>query len=354
MKRKRAGFPPGGLAVMFALLALLLVPLVPSSGNVDEMETLIASSEYLSTPVDSADGDDLQWDEGEDAISTLADTPIGDENALYTPFVNVNSSTDATPFPQTASVPLVSPASSTAAAIEISASPSPTPVIKLSMSDFSGGGEVKRENYDSATKTYHDDSITVTGYREKHDGTLYYVADVTIAHASQFRTAIAGTPKNSARAGIVKLSRRVNAVVSINGDFYQNRSGGYLVRQGVVLSKSLSNDLDLLVVDYEGDLHCISAADKKKEIAALQGNIYQCFCFGPVLIRDGELVKLPKSYPFGIDDLNPRAAIGQLGPRHYLLVVASGRSDDSRSITVETLQKYMQYKGCIQAFNLDG
>lgn len=224
----------------------------------------------------------------------------------------------------------------------------------LPMDDFSGGTELLKSGYSTDRRVYQDESITVVTYQERVNYTIYSVAEVTIADASQLRTAIAGTPSSPARSKMGSLAGRVNAVVAIDGDYYADRKGAYAVRQGQLLSDSFASDLDLLVIDYNGDFHCIFAQNKEEEIARLEGQIYQCLSFGPVLIRDGEKIDYPADYQFGLDYLNPRAGIGQLGERKYLLVVASGRLDNSMSITAATLRDYMYEKGCVQAYNVDG
>jgi len=224
----------------------------------------------------------------------------------------------------------------------------------LPMDDFSGGTLPLESGYSEDRRVYEDESITVVTYQEKWDGTIYTVAEVTIAHPSQLRTAIAGTPSSPARSKMVKLAGRVNAVVAIDGDYYADRKGAYAVRQSQLLSDSFASDLDLLVIDYNGDFHCILASEKAEAIPALEGQIYQCISFGPVLIRDGEKIEYPADYQFGLDYLNPRAGIGQMGERKYMLVVASGRTQQSLAITAGKLQDFMHAKGCVQAYNVDG
>lgn len=224
----------------------------------------------------------------------------------------------------------------------------------LPMDDFSGGTTPLEGAFSEDRRVYKDDSIEVVTYQEKWDGTIYSVAEVTIAHPSQLRTAIAGTAASPARSKMIRLAQRVNAVVAIDGDYYADRKGAYAVRQGQLLSDSFASDLDLLVIDYNGDFHGILASEKEEAIAALEGQIYQCISFGPVLIRDGEKIEYPADYQFGLDYLNPRAGIGQMGERKYMLVVASGRLQNSMAITAGKLQDFMHAKGCVQAYNVDG
>ena len=225
---------------------------------------------------------------------------------------------------------------------------------RLPMDDFSGGTPLLAEGFSEDKFTYSDPSITVKVYQEKVDYTIYTVADITIADPCQLRTAIAGTPTSAARSRMTKLAERVNAVVAIDGDYYADRKGAFAVRQGTLLSHSINSDLDLLVIDYNGDFHGVLASEKKDLLDTYKGQIYQCLCFGPVIIRDGEKIDYNPRYAFGCNYLNPRAGIGQIGERHYLFVVASGRTQRSLSITVATLRDYMYEKGCFQAYNVDG
>lgn len=206
------------------------------------------------------------------------------------------------------------------------------------------------------TKTgYEDESISVTLGHETIDGTRYNYAHVKIAHASQLRTALGGDVKNARYAGFRKISSRSNAVVSINGDFYYNRAGAYIVRQSQILRNKFTAELDIMIVDYDGNLHLYHAQNAKSGIEEMQGNIYQAFAFGPALVIDGELcTDLNESYSFGATNRNPRTAIGQLNELEYLLVVADGRTKASKGVTVQTMGEYMLSKGCRQAFNLDG
>lgn len=230
-----------------------------------------------------------------------------------------------------------------------------TAVNVLPMDDFSGGTEISPDGYSEDGSYYEDESIRVHVYSFKYDYTTYTVADIEIMDPSQLRTAIAGTTKSAARADMTKLAKRVNAVVAINGDYYHDRTGSFIVRQGTVMAYDFSNVLDMLIIDNNGDFHCIYAKDKKEAVKQYEGNIYQAFSFGPALVIDGKAADDPPGYyPFGIWAANPRAAIGQLGPLHYVLVQSAGRISSSNSITCGTLKTIMLKLGCQQAYNLDG
>ena len=56
-------------------------------------------------------------------------------------------------------------------------------------------------------------------------------------------------------------------------------------------------------------------------------NTWQTFEFGPVLVRDGQAAELPSRFYVNCHDgyYEPRTAIGQMGPLHYIVIVVDGR-----------------------------
>lgn len=234
-----------------------------------------------------------------------------------------------------------------------SPTPSPTPYA-LSMNDFSIGAELHSSNFSS--NGYEDSSITVKIGHERVGYSRYNYAYVKIAHPSQLRTALGGDANNAHYATMYKISTRSNAIVAINGDFYPQRKGNLIVRQGTVLQEGAATDLDMLFIDYNGDFHLYHNTQVNQGIEEMKGSIYQAFAFGPALIIDGVIPDDlgDTDYDFGAAYINPRTAIGQIGPLEYLLVVVDGRTDSSPGVNVQTLAEYMLERGCTQAFNLDG
>ena len=51
---------------------------------------------------------------------------------------------------------------------------------------------------------------------------------------------------------------------------------------------------------------------------------------------------------------NPRTAIGQISPLHYLFIVVDGRSDESDGMTLPQLAQVFIDHGATLAYNLDG
>jgi exopolysaccharide biosynthesis protein len=203
---------------------------------------------------------------------------------------------------------------------------------------------------------YEDDSLSVTLESRKIGDSMYHIAWVKISDPSQLRTAVAGPYGSKKTAKTTDMAAENNAVVAINGDYFQYRSGGYEVRQLEVLRKTPNSKLDLMVVDEAGDFHIFKKSNKKELTSFLQDHTaVNAFTFGPALVIDGEAQTIYNSYGFAPQDRAPRVGIGQTGPLQYVLVVVDGRQEGySRGITIKMLGEFMSGLGCLQAFNLDG
>jgi len=222
------------------------------------------------------------------------------------------------------------------------------------MNDFSIGAETRTANF--SENGYEDETISVKIGHERYGYSRYNYAYVKIAHPSQLRTALGGDPNKAHYASMYKISTRNNAIVAINGDFYPQRKGNLIIRQATKLQDGTATDLDMLFIDFNGDFHLYHNYEVNQGIEEMKCNTYQAFSFGPALIIDGEIPDdlNDPDYDFGAAYINPRTAIGQIGPLEYLLVVVDGRTDASPGVNVQTLAEYMLSKGCKQAFNLDG
>ncbi len=221
--------------------------------------------------------------------------------------------------------------------------------------DGSTGPVPNPAGYVSET-AYEDESISVKVESRKIDDSMYHIAWVDIADASQLRTALAGPYGTKKTLKPTQMAAQNNAVIAINGDYFQYRSGGYVVRQGEVLRKTPNTKLDLLVIDEAGNFNIFKKSNKKELTAFLKEHTpLNAFTFGPALVMGGEVQTIYNSYGFAPQDRAPRVAIGQMGPLQYVLVVVDGRQEGySRGITIKMLAKFMGELGCQEAFNLDG
>lgn len=215
--------------------------------------------------------------------------------------------------------------------------------------------------------TYEDASLSVTMEQLWYEDAHYNVARVKIADASQLRTALAG-PFGKKTNKISTIAKNNNAVVAIGGDYCTNEEGGYVVRMGETYRKKPVKTRDMLITDENGDFHIIPKSDAATLKALMEEHtLVNVFNFGPALVIDGELQEISTEYRYNPYGMEPRCAIGQIGPLEYLLVVVDGGGGRSVTITdedgtkressgcqVATLAQFMYEQGCQQAYNLDG
>lgn len=245
----------------------------------------------------------------------------------------------------------------------------------LPMDNYTFGSAPQQENYISADE-YQDSSMSVKLYTDTFADTTYSYAHVKISHPSQLRTAPAGlieTPKATFRSSTTSrgrlVARAVNAVVAINGDYHTKSDKCQVVlRMSQQVRNNADGSMDLLVIDKEGNLSALQGYNKDDYAAfyeANKENLYQVFCFGPLLCQDGASVIAPdyENRALGAQNSTQRSAICQIGPLEYLLVTCEGpQSKGSKGMTLPEFaalcemlgKKHNEESGCFIAFNLDG
>ena len=205
---------------------------------------------------------------------------------------------------------------------------------------------------------YLDDTILAITWKQAMDGGVYTFSEVKIAHPSQFRRFLAGGEFGSEKLFVTtEMAKSVNAVVASSGDFYNYRQAGTLVYNSQV--RRVDNGLvDTCYVNKDGDLLFSSREDDRDQRAFQtyvdEQSILFSLAFGPVLIRDGEVVT-PERYAVGeINDHYPRSALCQLGKLHYLLAVVNGEGDYLQTPTLRRFAENLQSRGIQKAYALDG
>lgn len=244
----------------------------------------------------------------------------------------------------------------------------------LPMDTYEGGPVPRDENYLSDNE-YQDESITVKIFEGRYADTDYTYAYVKIIHPSQLRTvpaAMVNSPRATFRSTSTArgryVARAVNAVIALNGDYFTKPDKCQVVmRQTQQVRNNANGAMDVLIIDKNGDFDYIQKCTKdlyNQYYDAHAQDMYQVFCFGPVLVVDGKSVIAPdyKNGNVGAQNSTQRSAIAQLGPLEYLLVTTEGpQSRGSKGMTVPELASLCQelgYQfsetGCRVAFNLDG
>ena len=251
----------------------------------------------------------------------------------------------------------------------------------------SGFAQTKDSN-GNAVFTYEDSTIKATVYTDVYKGpegkwgyTDIWVADVTISDPSQLRTASFDDDfsfVSTMRQGkVVKLAKRVNAVVAVNGDSWgannrdEKNNFGVVFRQGNLIKSNLDQQgkyrMDLLIVDAWGDFHGVHAAQAGDldDPCTFEGKkVLDIFSFGPILVEDGEAVYDYQGTDRQIskggtwmkmlsDERAQRVAICQLGSLHYL-IAASASDSGNRGLSLPEFADYLVSKGAQFAYNLDG
>ncbi len=198
---------------------------------------------------------------------------------------------------------------------------------------------------------YHDPSLDVEIECRIFREVKCFIAHIRVKSPTQLRTAVAGKPNQKATALPSDMSRAVNAVVAINGEFYIQRTRDiFIYRQGVMYRDKPDKAKDVLIIDAQGDFHIFTGDGKAEEIVSYMesgGTVVNAFSFGPGLMADGEMLPIRNDYYFYPGDRLWRSFIGQEGPLAYVFVILQGAQQKDEYLLAQEL-------GLIAAYNLDG
>ena len=213
------------------------------------------------------------------------------------------------------------------------------------------------------TTTYEGDTIKITidqwCYAFNRTNLRFFVANVYVSDPAQMQTAFAGEQysKNNAEATSA-IAERHDAILAINGDYYNYKDKNGLVIRNGVLYRDAASSRDQLLVMRDGTFIALprgtyAAGDGQKYID--EGAV-QSFTFGPLLVNDGVAVELPEKYIISTKDTirEPRTAIGQAKDGTVIMMVVDGRQMHSFGISIERCGEIMEQYGAYQASMLDG
>ncbi|MBQ9009637.1 MAG: phosphodiester glycosidase family protein [Clostridia bacterium] len=224
-----------------------------------------------------------------------------------------------------------------------------------------GTGSSDLKHYEPGELSYRTDRMSVSIEQKQKDGLTYYVCDIQLSDPSQLRTAFAGDDfKSGIYEAVSDIAGRYNPVLAINADFCRYHRNGVIIRNGELLRKQNIQRHHLLVVDANGDMSAITDRSGKQGVVAdqlMRANTWQTFEFGPVLVENGQATELPSKFYVNCHDgyYEPRTAVGQIGPLHYMVIVVDGRRDGySTGCSIPKLQQLFLDEGVQFAFNLDG
>ena len=264
--------------------------------------------------------------------------------------------------------------------------PAPVPTLEPGPNDFiydeASGGEFRplpidqtggaklpsKAKYNAKVSIYQDPTIRVEKHRDyskEYRGDYAYIL-IEIRDPSQIRTASADdTWRTSSQMRADVIAKRKNAVVAINGDycaaFSGNKANNYIFRQGELFRDTVAPELDMLLIDEDGDLHVITSDNDLASVDKTQidgKKVINILQFGPALVIDGEKVadeiltdpKRATGYVYADSHAVQRMVIGQIDHLHYIVLCTwnPGMS------LLQVRDLAMSIAPCKVLYNLDG
>ncbi len=223
--------------------------------------------------------------------------------------------------------------------------------------DFSPGMEADPNGFVIGDKSwfYEDPTIRVEIEQKRTDNCDYWVARIKIGDASQLRTAAAGGFESTRAMKGVYLAKRVKAVLAIDGDYFCYTGIGYIVRQGEEFLNRLKGTRDVLLIDEDGDFHCIIAPENNMVSNTVNGKkVINSLFFGPLLVDKGVAVEEPIGESMAQDEPRQRMAIAQTGHLEYMAICCASLTRGSAGMTLKQFAKLCADEGAYLAYNLDG
>ncbi len=206
----------------------------------------------------------------------------------------------------------------------------------------------------SSETVYSDSRFTITLSTVRAYDTDIYVADITLSSPEYLKTALAQNAYGqNVTAATSAIARENSAILAINGDFYGAQRQGYVLKNGVVYRDTPVAGKEDLVVWSDGSFEIIREDEVSAQELADRGAV-QLLSFGPALVKDGAIAVTQGQEVGKAMASNPRTALGQIGPLHYVFVVSDGRTQQSEGLSLSELADFMQGLGVQTAYNLDG
>lgn len=210
----------------------------------------------------------------------------------------------------------------------------------------------------SVVNYYLDDSIATVTWKEPYGTTVLTFAEVVIADGSQFRRFLAdGRYGADTQYTTTEMAQTVNAVLASSGDFYKFHYNGIVVYENTVRNV-YTNKADTCYINADGDLlfgyQDVKLTKEEAQQFVDENNIRFSLAFGPILVDNGVRCE-PKNYDLGeVNSISPRAALCQMGPRHYLIVTANHEDDYPSALNIHQFAERIAATGCQKAYTLDG
>lgn len=205
---------------------------------------------------------------------------------------------------------------------------------------------------------YYDETILVIQWKEYIEERCCTCAEVKLAHGSQLRRKLAeDTYGSSVQLYASEMATAANAVIAINGDFYNFRNLGITAYQRKLYRNNPAT-VDSCFFTADGDMlfsragELMNTGETEKFIA--DNNVVFAIAFGPILVDKGEL-QYCASYPIGEIDMEySRSCIAQKDTLHYFLMTINHTDDARPRANINELARFIHSKNVIKAYTLDG
>lgn len=227
-------------------------------------------------------------------------------------------------------------------------------------------GEFVHEDDEGGFWAYLTRDLQITILR-RADETIpleWFETDIRMRNGERF-TSVENNPE---RPGTkfkypFEMAEENGFVLGFTDDFYGDRIAGkkkigIVIREGEVLSadtykKRMHNlpNLDMMAQYPDGRLICYPVGSITADELIAQGAL-NVYCFGPVLIKDGQWDPLVMEGWF--ETKSPRQALAMYEPGHYLLLSVQGRMDTSEGAGLIRMARMLKARGVQEGFNLDG
>ena len=199
--------------------------------------------------------------------------------------------------------------------------------------------------------TYTDDTLSITIYREKGYGSVWYAANVILSDPARLKTMYPGGAWGGHATASDAYREVGGCILMINGDFRDptNAQNLGIVRDGKIINNQTMKKASIGLTQ-DGDLVSTRLKDPSEVLAM---HVRDTFSFGPFLVWDGKAVSHKNT------EIHPRTFIGQVSredeQKEYWLIVADGRWNGySDGLTRDAMTQILLDKGCRIGFNLDG
>lgn len=206
----------------------------------------------------------------------------------------------------------------------------------------------------SAVQSYSAEGVEIqVQHLTTSDGRVEYVlADIQLSDVTLLKTAFANNTYGTGYVDTVpNMDNLLNAILTVNGDYYGNGTSGVVARNGVIYRASPTNS-DILLLYASGEMLVKSYAEFDAQAEANAG-LWQAWTFGPSLLDEEGNAISNFQINGHLSNRNPCTVIGYYENGHYGILVVNGRGD-SEGLSLTELSALCEEIGFKVAYNLDG